>query len=291
MGHRRHERFKKQLTVKIYGSDSLGQPFSQTASVVDVSEQGLRLEGVQVLDRPGRSVVVERRGDKALYRVIWVGAGALAGQAGLMNLEPQKSIFDFSLPPSGPDQYVMPPPPPEFDHGFRKLLDQRRLAESRGYERRLHPRYACCGDAEVYAQDAKHPERGRLSDLSRGGCFVEMLPPIAVDTKVSVVLLIARRRIRAEGVVRSLLPNFGVGVQFLRFEPEDLQRLEEMLAALEKGAPLSAIADSVSPPPAPAAPATPSDPQRALERVKSWFGEHELLTRQEFLTLLKKVGV
>jgi len=279
MGHRRHERFKKELTVKIHGSDRLGQPFSQTASVVDVSEQGLRLEGVHVLDRPGPSVVVERRGDKALYRVIWVGAGALAGQAGLMNLEPQKSIFDFSLPPYRPDQYVMPPPPPEFDHGFRKLLDQRRLAESREDERRQHQRYACCGDAEIYTQDAKHPERGRLSDLSRGGCFVEMLPPIAVDAKVNVVLLIAQRRIRAEGVVRSLLPNFGVGVQFLRLEAADLQRLEDVLAALQKGASLNATVVS-----------TPADPQRALETVKSWFGEHDLLTRQEFLDLLKNTA-
>jgi len=289
MGRRRHERFKRDLTVKIYGTDSPGRPFSQTASVVDVSEQGLRLEGVHVLDRPGRSVLVERRGEKALYRVIWVGAGALAGQAGLMNLEPQKSLFD-SLPPSSPDPYVAPPPPPAFDPGFRKLLDQRRLAESRRDERRQHPRYLCCGDAEIYAHDAKHPERGRLSDISRGGCFVEMLPPIAVDAKVSVVLLIAQRRIRAEGRVRSLLPNFGVGVQFLRFEPEDLQRLEEVLGALEKGAPLNAIA-STSPPPASPAPMTAADQQRALETVKSWFGEHDLLTRQEFLTLLKKVGV
>lgn len=290
MGRRRHERFKRELTVKIYGTDSLGQPFSQTASVVDVSERGLRLEGVRVFDRPGRSVLVERRGDKSLYRVIWVGAGALAGHIGLMNVQPEKSIFT-SLPPSGPDQYVAPPPPPAFDPGFRKLLDQRRLAESRGDERRQHPRYLCCGDAEIYAQDANHPERGRLSDISRGGCFVEMLPPIAVGAKVSVVLLIAQRRIRAEGRVRSLLPNFGVGVQFLRFEPEDLQRLEEVLATLEKGAPLNVIAAATPPPPASLTPLTAVDQQRALERVKSWFGEHDLLTRQEFLTLLKKVGV
>lgn len=289
MGRRRHERFKRELTVKIYGTDSLGQPFSQTASVVDVSERGLRLEGVRVFDCPGRSVLVERRGDKALYRVIWVGAGALAGHIGLMNVQPEKSIFT-SLPPSGPDQYVAPPPPPAFDPGFRKLLDQRRLAESRQDERRQHPRCVCCGDAEVYVQGARRPERGRFSDLSRGGCFVEMLLPIELDTKVSVVLLIAQGRIRAEGVVRYLLPNFGVGVQFLHLEPKDLQRLEEVLAALEKGTPLNAIPPSV-PSAASSAFATAADPRRALETVKGWFGEHDQLSRQQFLSLLKKVGV
>jgi len=79
--------------------------------------------------------------------------------------------------------------------------------------------------------------------------------------------------------VRSLLPNFGVGVQFLRLEAADLQRLEDVLAALQKGASLNATVVS-----------TPADPQRALETVKSWFGEHDLLTRQEFLDLLKNTA-
>jgi len=291
MGRRRHQRFKSNLTVKIYGTDNLGQPFSQTASVVEVSEGGLRLEGAEVLDRPGGNVIVERRGDKGLYRVVWVGAGALAGQAGLMNLEPQKSIFNLNLPPSGPDQYIVPRSHrPAFDPGFRKILDQRRQAESRGDERRQHPRCVCRGDAEIYLQDAKRPERGRFSDLSRGGCFVETLLPIAMESKVSVILLIAQGRIRAEGVVRYLLPNFGVGVQFQHLEPQDLQRLEEVLAALEKGTPLNAIPPSA---PTPASPVlvTAADPQRALEIVKGWFGEHDQLSRQEFLALLKKVEV
>jgi len=277
--------------VKIYGTDNLGQPFSQTATVIELSEQGLRLEGVQVLDRPGESVVVERHGKKARYRVVWVGAGALAGHAGLMSLEPQKSIFNFNFPSSVPDEYVVRRPHrTDFDYGFRKLLDQRRVAEGRKDERRQHPRYVCRGDAEFYVQDAKRPERGRFGDLSRGGCFLETLLPIAVDTKVSVVLLIAQRRICAEGVVRSWLPNFGVGVQFARFEPEDLQRLEEVLAALEKGGPANVVA-STPPPPAASVSVMAADPQRALETVKGWFGEHDLMSRQEFLALLKKVGV
>lgn len=117
-----------------------------------------------------------------------------------------------------------------------------------------------------------------------------MQPAIRVDTKVTLVLLIAQRRIRVQGVVRSLLPNFGLGIEFLHFEAEDLQRLEEVLGALEKGVSLKAI-----PPSAPSPAASPVtgaiDPQRALELVKSWFGDHDFLTRQEFLALLKKIGV
>jgi len=276
------------MTVKVHGADSLGQPFSQTASVMDVSESGVRLEGVHVLYRAGQTAVLEYNGNKAQYRVVWVGGGALSGQAGLMNLEPEKPIFNLRFLPSGPDTYVVPPPERQgFDDGIRQLLAQRRQAENRKEERRRHPRYGCRGDADIYVQGSEFPERGKLTDLSRGGCFVELLPSITLDTKVTLALLISQRKIRVQGIVRSVLQNFGLGVQFLHFEPEDLQRLEEVIAALEQGTPLNAIPPS-APPPA-AAPVTRAiDPQRALELVKSWFGEHDVLTRPEFLVLLKK---
>jgi molybdopterin biosynthesis enzyme len=208
-----------------------------------------------------------------------------------MKLEAQKSIFQLTLPASAPDTYVEPQSrEPGFDHGFRKLLDERRLAESRREERRQYPRYAVRGEAEIYSQDARHPERGRLSDISRGGCFVEMMPPIAVDTKVSVVLLIAQRRIRAEGVVRSLLPNFGVGVKFVQFAPDDLAQLQEVLAALERGDSLTPIAPSAQPPAAPQASISTPDAQQALEALRRWFGANEVLTRQEFFDLLNRSG-
>jgi len=298
MGRRRHQRFKKELTVNIYGTDSMGQAFSQTASVVDVSESGVRLQGVHVLYRPGQTAVLEHHGNKAQYRVAWVGAGALAGQAGLMNLEPQKSIFNLRFPPSGPDKYVVPPPEVQeyeggfrqFDESLRRLVEQRRRAEKRKEERRRYPRYAVRGEAEIYAPGASFPERGRLTDLSRGGCFVELLAALTMDTKVNLVLVISQRRIQVQGVVRSVLTNFGLGIQFVHLEADDLHRLEEVLASLEKGTPLAPMAPSPPQPVSAPAPTAVVDPEHALEAVKSWFGDHDFLTRQEFLALLKKAG-
>jgi len=287
MGRRRQQRFKKELTVKIHGADSLGQPFSQTASVMDVSESGVRLQGVQVLYRAGQTAVLEHNGNMAQYRVVWVGGGALAGQAGLVNLEPQKSIFNLRFPASGPDKYVVPPPEVQefpggfrqFDDGLRLLVQQRRRAEKRKDERRRFPRYAVRGEVEIYVEGAKSPVRGKFSDLGRGGCFVELLPGITLDTKVTLVLLLSQRKIRVEGVVSSVLTSFGLGIEFLHLEPEDQQSLDELLAALEHGTPLPAASPATT---------TAIDPQRALEAVKSWFGDHDSLTRQEFLVLLKK---
>ena len=98
MGHRRHKRFKKDLTVKVHGTDRQGNPFSQTAAVVDISERGLCLDHVHVLDRAGQVVTLEHKGAKACYRVVWVGIEKLAGQAGLAKVEPQSSIFKLTFP-------------------------------------------------------------------------------------------------------------------------------------------------------------------------------------------------
>ena len=290
MGRRRHQRFRKEMTVQVYGADSLGQPFAQTASVIDVSESGVRLDCVHLLNRAGQTAVLEHNGTRARYRVMWVGGGALAGQAGLMTLEPEKPIFNLRFPPSSPDTYALPPPEqPGFNDSMRRLVEQRRQAENRKDERRLHPRYTIRGDAEIYVEGVESPERGKLTDISRGGCFVELLPSLKLDTKVTLVLLILQRQIRIEGVVRSVLTNFGLGIQFLHLEPEDLRRLEDVLTALEQGMALTAVAPS--PPPAASSPAaTAIDPQRALEAVKSWFGDHDVMTRPEFIVLLKKIA-
>jgi len=289
MGRRRHQRFRKQMMVQIYGLDAMGQPFSQTASVLDVSEQGVRLEGAQVLDRAGATVTLEHGGNKGQYRVVWVGVGQLAGQAGLMNLDPNKSVFGLSFPPSTPDKYVVPAQP-AFDEGLRKLVEEQRKAEKRHEERRKYKRYPVRGDAEIYAPGAESPERCTFTDFSRGGCFLESLSAIALDTQLTLVLLISQRKIRVQGQVRSILPNFGLGIQFVHVEPADLQQLEEMLAALEQGAPLGPMPPPAPLPATPPPAATPVDSRHALEAVKSWFGEHDALTRQEFLALLKRVG-
>jgi hypothetical protein len=295
MGRRRQQRFKKNLAVQIHGTDSLGRPFSQTASVMDVSETGVRLQGVHVLYRPGQTAVLEHNGKKAQYRVVWIGGDALAGQAGLVNLEPEKAIFNLRFPPSGPDKYVMPPPEVrefqdsfrQFDDGLRRLVEHRRRAEKRKEERRRFPRFSVRGDAEIFVEGTNFAVRGKLTDLSRSGCFVELLPGITLGAHVALVLLLAHRQIHVQGVVRSVLSSFGLGIEFEHIEAEDLQMLEEVLAEFEHGTPQENDS-SPAPLPSPSAATQAIDPQRALDAVKSWFGDHDFLSRQEFLVLLKK---
>jgi len=291
MGRRRHQRFKKDLTVKLHGTDRQGNPFSQTAPVADISEEGLCLDGVHVLDRAGQIVTLEHNGAKACYRVVWVGIGKLAGQAGLAKVEPQGSILKLNPPPSAPDTYEPPKSEwPRFEDSLRKLMEHRRKAESLTDNRRKYRRYECPGEVDVYGHGLNTPARGRLTDLSFGGCFVEMLAPLAIGTKVGIVLRVRQRSIRGEGVVTASMPPFGLGIRFLHLQPEHLRQIEDLVTALERGESTSAVVPAATA----AAAATNTaetaerDARGALDAVFGWFRNNDLLRREEFLTLVGK---
>jgi hypothetical protein len=94
---RREVRISKPLRVWVRGKDRSGQKYSQSALAVDISKRGARLDGVGYLTWPGEIVEVRRGWRRARFRVIWVGDGAQAEQAGVHSLEPGKNIWGVPL--------------------------------------------------------------------------------------------------------------------------------------------------------------------------------------------------
>jgi len=129
-------------------------------------------------------------------------------------------------------------------------------------------------------------ENRELTDLSIGGCFVEMLaPPVAIGANVGLVLRVGQRTIRAEGVVTASLPHFGLGIRFLHFEPDQLKQIEELVAAMDRGEPITAVT-SVAVVMSMAEAAVP-DARGTLAAVFGWFRTNDILGREEFLALIK----
>lgn len=89
----------KALRVWVRGVDRNGNPFLQSAHVIDVSPNGARLEGVGHLTWPGEIIEVKRRWRKANFRVVWVGeiGRPQANQIGICALEPSKNIWGVRL--------------------------------------------------------------------------------------------------------------------------------------------------------------------------------------------------
>ena len=76
------------------------------------------------------------------------------------------------------------------------------------------------------------PVRCQLTDLSMGGCYLEISSPFPVSTRVTLSMRAAGVEIGAEGIVRVMHPDKGMGVQFTQNTPEHREALEKFLGML-----------------------------------------------------------
>lgn len=76
------------------------------------------------------------------------------------------------------------------------------------------------------------PIRCQLSDLSLGGCYLELSSPFPVATRVILSMRAASVEVRAQGVVRVMHPDKGMGVEFVQATPEHRSAVEKFLGVL-----------------------------------------------------------
>jgi len=76
------------------------------------------------------------------------------------------------------------------------------------------------------------PVHCQLTDLSLGGCYLEISSPFPVSTRVTLSMSAGSVELRAEGVVRVMHPDQGMGVEFTQTTPQHRQALEKFLSVL-----------------------------------------------------------
>lgn len=76
------------------------------------------------------------------------------------------------------------------------------------------------------------PIRCQLSDLSLGGCYLELPSPFPVATRVILSMRAASVEVRAQGLVRVMHPDKGMGVEFVQATPEHRSAVEKFLGVL-----------------------------------------------------------
>ena len=192
MGQRREPRKPVAVSVRIFGTDAVGKIFSEKVTTVDVSQKGVKLAGVRVRVNVEEIVGLTYGKNRIHFRVKWAGdPGSLKdGQMGLLNLTPDKPFWDFPLP--------------------SEALDDFRFV---GKDRRQSARVKCSISAELHP--AGQPMvRARVSDLSLGGCFIEMPLALPADMKLELALWLRETKVRLSGEVASTSPGFGIGVRF-----------------------------------------------------------------------------
>src|SRR5271163_3169679 len=96
--------------------------------------------------------------------------------------------------------------------------------------RRGELRLACKLGAEVYRLGTSVPNRCTLSDISEGGCYVEMPSPLAGQSGVEILVRTADTKLRIRGKVLATHPGFGMGVRFVFKDSAAREELLRLLA-------------------------------------------------------------
>lgn len=290
MGRRQQKRYRIALPVTVFGRDSNGNPFSQSATTVEISRGGVRLSGLRCLGARGDPVQVKYKGQRGHYRVAWIGQPGTPwdGLAGLEGMAGAKFLFAEHLPAGSAagaeaDTYVAPeaaPPPAVADHA---AVDRRQEQRRQQPERRRHPRFHCAGTVRLWEHGNDMDIAGRVNEISLCGCYVEMMSPLRVGTGLRMELAVNNHIIRLEGIVRVSQPSCGMGVEFIQIAPVETEKLRRVVAELS-GAATAASPQAAEPPPA----AVDSIPSKELgSALLLWFGAHDTLTRRDFLDLIE----
>ena len=210
MGRRSEPRKEIQVPVRIFGTDRDGAVFSQKVVTVNVSRSGVELAEVQARLAHGEIIGLTYGSNRVHFRVKWVGQPGTpkAGHVGLLNISPEKSIWDFPLPTGVIDKY-----------------------EAARAERRQHPRFRCQNSVEIHVHNGPS-FWGTVEDLSEGGCYVEMPLPLELGTRVKIGIWFDQGKAWAEAEVAHRTPGFGVGIRFTEISAQNLESIRLYLSKL-----------------------------------------------------------
>jgi PilZ domain len=99
-------------------------------------------------------------------------------------------------------------------------------------DRRFHRRYTVQVQIELHQEGNDVPMRLATTDLSRGGCYVELMMPFSIGTHVQATLWLNVHRIVIQGRVVTCHPQYGNGIMFEKFEGQAERLLHEYLDSI-----------------------------------------------------------
>jgi hypothetical protein len=136
--------------------------------------------------------------------------------------------------PQRPPQVESSPEPQSEPQPERRAATKDAALVTNAGNRRGERRFACKLGAEVYRLGTNVPNRCTLSDISEGGCYVEMPSPLSGQSGVEILVRTTDTKFKIRGQVLATHPGFGMGVRFVfrdSVEREEILRLLAVLAA------------------------------------------------------------
>ena len=245
----------------------------QTAQAIRFSRTSVELAGIDCLNGAADVVTVEFNRRRCRYRVAWIGCDkdGRAGHARLESLDPITFIFDSEAEsPLGASILPVPEAP--------KAIPAMSAINKTQTERRRFQRYAWGANAQVRKKGVPVNTPCKVSDISLGGCYVELMMPFPEATPIEVDLFWRDRKLTIDARVATSHPTIGMGVSFFGFAEAQFRLLQELIDELSgkrQPAPPTKVMRTVN-------------PAELTRDLLDWFDKHDALSRAQFEQLMQK---
>jgi len=100
------------------------------------------------------------------------------------------------------------------------------------HDRRRYPRRTVQVQAELHLEGSDIPLRLETTDLSRGGCYVQSMIPLAIAARLRIRFWLDGQPIIVLGRVVTRHPQFGNGIMFMDYEGQAELLLNRYLDAI-----------------------------------------------------------
>ncbi|MDE3111087.1 MAG: PilZ domain-containing protein [Acidobacteriota bacterium] len=100
-------------------------------------------------------------------------------------------------------------------------------------ERRSVPRFSLTAAAEIIEPRSGVRISGRISEISRKGCFLDILNPLPIGTRLRLTISRDQGTFSADAKIIYLQQGMGAGILFLDVAPGQMKVLEAWLAELQ----------------------------------------------------------
>jgi hypothetical protein len=105
--------------------------------------------------------------------------------------------------------------------------------------RRINARLAVTQDVWVCWQCSGRDDISRVRDLSLGGLFLETSSHTSIGAPTKVDFLVSEGQIRADAVIRHMVPGRGLGLKFMALTEQDRGKFAALLRRLRSQGPRS----------------------------------------------------
>jgi len=249
----RRER-RRTPRIPVNSSASVAYPGTEDlrATIVDLSDGGTSVRSANTLPPackvyfqfalPGQEQAVRLSGE-----VAWQDASGRTGirfrdvpQASRRLMQAWLLQNSFRQTQDRPAPPIAPVPrlDPEAKTGTKTGTKDAGLGSNRRGERR----FPCKLGAELYRLGSTVPNRCTLSDISEGGCYVEMPSPLTGQNGVEIVVRTNEMKVKIQGQVLAVHPGFGMGVRFVFDDDAEREEVLRLLALLAAGPTLDELA-------------------------------------------------